>query len=339
MDGLRPSFLLSFMDFWFRLSFMKDSLIFPIFIPMQGCPERCIYCDQYRISGQEEPGITPQLNQAIEFLGRNRGKIRQVAFYGGSFTALPQSIREEYIRPLMPFWDEDCSLRISTHPAYIDAEILAWCRENHIKTIELGVQDFSDQVLKASARGYKGETAIRAAKLVKEHGFELGLQLMPGLPGWDEDTIQHNYQTVCELKPDFLRLYPCLVIKGTKLEKLWQGGHFQPLGLMQAIEQCADWLKLCTQEGIRVIKLGLPSNLKTDDIAAGPWHPAFGQLVKAEVLIRLLESCYAPGSIIELDKKDWNLIIAHNGFYLEILKKRLRNCAVYPVNNRKYKVD
>ena len=302
-------------------------LIFPIFLPMRGCPGSCIYCDQFRISGSgtDQP---PDYDKALKFLHYHRGKPRQIAFYGGSFTALDTHTREKLLQPLLPELDELGSFRVSTHPLFINTRILNWCKAHRINTIELGIQDFSDSVLAASGRGYDSVTAIQASRLVKNQGFELGVQLMPGLPGWDAGSLDYNHNVVRELRPDILRVYPCLVLKDTPLYYLWSQGQYQPLCLMEAISQSADWQELCTTEGIKLIKLGLPSNLSTDEVAAGPWHPAFGELVKAELLVRSLVKDYPSGSIIKLDKKQRNLIMAHGGLYYDILLDRIKNCSV-----------
>lgn len=303
-------------------------LIFPVFLPMQGCPGSCIYCDQRRISGSPDTDPAAKVGQARDFLRRNKGKQRQIAFYGGSFTALDEARREALMVPLLPEMDELCSFRISTHPLCIDGSILDWCKAWRISTIELGIQDFSDAVLSASGRGYSSARAMEAAMMAKAYGFELGIQLMPGLPGWTADSVIQNRRAVAEIKLDLLRLYPCLVLKDTPLCELWEQGLFQPLSLEQAISQCADWQALCDGLGIRIIKLGLPSNLAPDEVAAGPWHPAFGELVRAELLVRALEKVHPAGSIIKLDKKQWALIVSHGRFYLNILRDRIRNCSV-----------
>lgn len=317
-----------------RLSPMKTTsssegkhLIFPIFLPMRGCPGSCIYCDQYRISGAEAD-MGPEFDAAREFLRRHRGKARQIAFYGGSFTGLEEEQRELLLQPLLSELDEQSSFRISTHPLCINPNILHWCSANRITTIELGIQDFSSSVLSASGRGYDSGTAIKAARLVNEHGFELGVQLMPGLPGWDESSLALNHLMVKDIRPQLLRIYPCLVLKDTPLHELWRQGKYQPLSLTQAISQSADWQQLCDQEGIKLIKVGLPSNLDANEIAAGPWHPAFGELVRAELLVRSLTAIYPAGSIIKLDKKQRNLIMAHGGIYHNILLERIKNCSV-----------
>jgi len=305
-------------------------LIYPVFIPMQGCPHRCLYCDQTRISGAGELQPDSQLKAAGEFIQRHPGIAKEVAFYGGSFTALSQIRQTELAEAILSVADAQTSLRISTHPLYISEDILEHCRKLRINCIELGVQDFCDEVLKASGRDYSPETAVNACQLVKQYGFLLGVQLMPGLPGSNTDTIRINMQFLRLLKPDYLRLYPLIVIKGTPLEELYLQGDYQPLELEAAVELCADYAQLCETEGITLIKAGLPSNLKESDIVCGPWHPAFGEFVMAERLIRQLLEQAKAGCQIKLDKKQRALIMAHGGRAKAILEKRLENCCLNP---------
>lgn len=264
----------------------KKHLIYPVFLPMAGCPSRCVYCDQFKVTGVPRFGLGDTLAGIASFVSRNPGREKQVAFYGGSFTALPDDFREELMREALSVSDEKTSFRISTHPLYVGDEILAWCRQAGIRTIELGIQDFCTRVLEQTGRGYTSEEAMEAAIRVKHKGFELGVQLMPGLPGWNDYSLKTNHRALESLEPDLLRLYPLIVIRGTPLEEMYRKGEYIPLTLEQAAAQCADYFPLAEAHGIKIIKLGIPSNLKDEDVVAGPWHPAFGELVKAEIQSR-----------------------------------------------------
>ncbi len=304
------------------------TLIFPVFIPMQGCHGRCIYCDQNAITGVADATFDDTIRDAERFVQNHPGVAKQIAFYGGSFTALPQAKREELLNLFDSARDELTSYRVSTHPLYIDAEILSWCAAHGISTIELGIQDFHDRVLTSTGRGYTSSQALDACKLILENGFELGVQLMPGLPGRDEDSLKHNHSMLKALRPHVLRIYPCVVLRGTPLEKLFHAGSYTPLSLDEAIQQAADYQELADALCIRLIKLGIPSNLDPASVIAGPWHPAFGQLVRAELLVRSLEAQYPPGSHILLTKKHYALLRAHGLYYLNILRQRLKNCSL-----------
>ena len=315
------------------------ALIFPIFLPMQGCRERCIYCDQNLIASDEAIDYDQQLELAKTFLQAHSGKARQVAFYGGTFTGLEQGKRDALISALKGYLDEEASFRISTHPLFINEEITRWCKESGIKTIELGIQDFDEAVLRASGRNYTTEEAVTACKLVKDAGLELGVQLMPGLPGSSPDSLIFNQTQVERLKLDFLRLYPVIVIRGTVLHQIWLRGEYQPLSLEEAVAQCADWQQFCERVGVKIIKMGLPSQMDQSSIVAGPWHPAFGQLVQAELLVRILEQQNEPDSIIKLDKKQWALIMGNKKMYLEVLQRRIPGSRVELVKSDTAKAE
>lgn len=307
----------------------RPALIYPVFLPMQGCPGRCIYCDQRVISGVSAFDRQTALSEVTQFIRRNPGRRKQIAFYGGTFTALEYELRQSIMDQFGAVADEDTDFRISTHPAAIDAGILDWCHEQRIRVIELGIQDFDDTMLKAAGRDYGTETAVKAVTMCKEAGFETGVQLMPGLPGWSDASLARNHQALADLRPHLLRVYPCVVLRGTALASTFERGEYLPLTLDEAIAQCADYSLLAQRHGIRLIKLGMPSNPLPEDIVGGPWHPAFGELVKAELLVRRLQERHSPGDRIRLSKNDFALLKAHGLYYLKILGKRIENCSVY----------
>ena len=289
------------------------ALIYPVFLGMRGCPGRCVYCDQDAISGSAVLDLEDTVERVREFILRNPDRPKQVAFYGGTFTALENSLREDLLRSLGAVCDPHTSFRISTHPLCVSDTILRNCRQWNIRTIELGVQDFNDAVLAASCRGYGGEDALEASCRVKKHGFELGVQLMPGLPGWTQASLEENRRVLAELKPDFLRLYPLIVIRGTALEELFNRGEYLPLSLDEAVRQCADYYPVAEAAGFRIIKLGIPSNIDPAQIAGGPWHPAFGELVKAELVARKVLTIDPQEEAVTVSREELRLLKAHGG--------------------------
>lgn len=298
------------------------SLIYPLFIPNEACPKGCIYCDQSKISRAGAFVLEEAQAQVQAFIRRNPNRRKEVAFYGGTFTALPVSRQEALLKAIQALLDDYSSIRISTHPLYITDEVLERCKSYQVKTIELGIQDFCALPLQKSGRNYSPDQALAAAQKVRAAGFILGLQLLPGLPGSDEHTIAENHRILRQLKPDLLRLYPLVVIKGTPLHKIYLNGEYTPLSIPEAVKICADYAELCTQEGIRIIKYGLPSNLDLADFIAGPHHPAFGELVKQELLIRKLNK--NPELLCSLEQKEEQLLRAHACQYLKT--KRIKTC-------------
>jgi histone acetyltransferase (RNA polymerase elongator complex component) len=308
----------------------KRTLIYPLFLPMQGCPHRCIYCDQSKISGEGSLNIEAELAKVTRFVSNHPDEDKEVAFYGSSFTALAESYREDLLQQFHKVVDGKTHFRISTHPLYISESILSTCARQGIRCIELGVQDFCDPVLEASKRGYTGEQAMQAALLVKQQGFKLGIQLMPGLPGSNPAAIAENMLALKALKPDYLRLYPLVVIKGTPLALTYTQGNYSPLELEVVVQLCADYAELADREGITIIKQGLPSNLNPEEVLAGPFHPSFGEFVLAERLVRHLVRQICSGKEIKLDKKQRLLLLGYRGKYWAILQNRLKNCSVTP---------
>ncbi|MFA7543744.1 MAG: radical SAM protein [Candidatus Cloacimonadaceae bacterium] len=293
------------------------SLIYPLFIPMQGCPARCLYCDQQKISGAAPFDLEKAIAEVRAFIRRNPSKTKEIALYGGSFTGLDLSRQQEILSALSTELDVRSSLRISTHPLYIDTQILSLLKSYRVETIELGIQDFHDKVLQATGRGYNSAQAQKAISLVQKAGFRLGIQLMPGLPGADNESLQENFRQLAQIKPRYLRLYPTVVIRGTPLAELYLQHCYKPLSLQAAIGICARYHALCQKIGTRIIKYGLPSNIAKTDVIAGAYHPAFGELVLQRILYDRLQT--NPDSDQELDAKQKQLLAAHGGKYLQAL--------------------
>lgn len=264
---------------------MKNYII-PIFIPHYGCPHTCVFCNQRKITGIQTDVTQEFIQNTIEYhLNRIRGnKFIEVAFYGGSFTALPLSLQRKLLEPAYRYMQAKKikSIRISTRPDCISSDILDNLAAFGVKTIELGAQSFNDSILARSERGHTVDDILRAAELVRGHGFCLGIQLMPGLPGDTWQTIMDSLSQTIALCPDFVRIYPTLVLIQTKLAQLYQKGDYQPLSLKQAIQYAALMKLTFIRHDIQVIRVGLQASEQLDDgetILAGPYHPAFGELV------------------------------------------------------------
>ncbi len=275
----------------------NTSMIIPFFIPHSGCPHQCVFCNQKNIAGKAKPIDPVQVPRMItEYLASHTtDKPVQVAFYGGSFTALPFDIQTAYLAAIQPFINSGQieGIRLSTRPDCITETILALLAEYHVTTIELGVQSMDENVLKHSGRGHTASDTVNAISLIKSHGFKLGLQLMPGLPGDSSACFMATISTVIKLKPDFVRIYPCLVIKDTPLEDLYASGRYMPLSLDAAVLLCREALERFEQEGIDVIRIGLqPSEEleRSGTIIAGPYHPSFRQLVESSILLDNMRS-------------------------------------------------
>ncbi|MGE5841063.1 MAG: elongator complex protein 3, partial [Deltaproteobacteria bacterium] len=223
--------------------FDEKPLIVPIFIPNQGCPHRCVFCDQERITsqpsrpagGQAVRDILEMARRSASFSGRKR---REIAFYGGTFAGLPESRMRELLGAVAPYLEEGAfhSVRVSTRPDSLDAKKAAFLSELGVSTVELGAQSMDDEVLIMTRRGHSASDTERAAALLKQQGFRIGIQLMPGLPGDSAERFSATVQKVIRIKPDMARLYPVVVIRGTELARWVENGEYQPLVLEEAIK-------------------------------------------------------------------------------------------------------
>lgn len=271
---------------------MKKQYIIPIFVPHLGCPNDCVFCNQKSISGQAKQVTKEDAKNIIEehlkYIKKD-SKV-EVAFFGGSFTGIEEEKQEELLSAAYEYIKQKKvdSIRISTRPDYIDKKILKRLKKYKVKTIELGVQSANDYILKKAGRGHTFEDVVKASKLIRWYGFDLGHQMMVGLP---ESTTVDEINTakqLIKLKPKMVRIYPVLVIKNTKLEKDYNDGKYKPLTVTQAVEVCKELVKLFVKKHIEVIRIGLqptdtitnPDNDKSE-VVAGPFHPAFRQLVES----------------------------------------------------------
>lgn len=272
---------------------VKKEYIIPIFVPNLGCPNDCTFCNQTKISGKSTDVTAADVRKTIDFYLKNfkdDKKYVEVAFFGGSFTGIDLKVQNELLEAANEYIKEGKvgSIRISTRPDYIDKKILRRLKKYHVKTIELGVQSSNNEVLKASKRNHTFEDVVKASKLIRRKGFILGHQMMVGMP---ESTVKDEIETaedLIRLKPKMVRIYPVLVIKGTELARQYSKGEYNALTIEQAVERCKDIYYLFSRNNIDVIRIGLqPSGEIMDptkdgsSVLAGPFHPAFRQLVES----------------------------------------------------------
>ena len=264
--------------------------ILPIFIPHAGCPHQCVFCNQKTISGQKTAaleGARKQINKWLQWL--KPSVENEAAFYGGSFTGLEVELQRQLLALTDELIDNKIigSVRLSTRPDYISPQELELLQQHNVKLVELGVQSLDDDVLSAAERGHTKEQVTAAVALLKRYNFQIGLQLMVGMPKQTFDSVKETASKVIELKPDIARIYPLLVIKGTPLEKSYENGSFVPLSLEEAVEQSTYLYAALENAGIRVIRIGLQPDeelCSPGNILAGPFHPAMGELVKSRVV-------------------------------------------------------
>ena len=272
---------------------MKRQYIIPIFVPHLGCPNDCIFCNQKSISGQKK-NITKEeakkiIDNYLKSIKNEDAKI-EVAFFGGSFTAIEKEKQEELLQVAYEYIRNEQveSIRISTRPDCINKEILKMLKKYKVKTIELGVQSANDYILKRANRGHNFEDVKKASKMIRWNGFKLGHQMMVGLPESTRIDEINTAKALVKLKPKMVRIYPVLVVKNTKLEKEYEKGEYEPLPVVQAVETCKEIVRIFADKNIDIIRIGLqntdeisnPKN-KDSEVVAGPYHPAFRQLVES----------------------------------------------------------
>lgn len=281
--------------------------VFPVFLPFSGCPVRCVFCAQDRQTGCAPRQAADALAVAGRQLRERAGRAHpapELAFYGGTFTALPP---EDFAACLIfarmaRHEGLICGLRCSTRPDRLATDRLAALREAGCACVELGVQSFADDALHQSRRGYDGETARAACAAVRAAGMRVGVQLMPGMPGSRPARFLEDVRLALELGAACLRFYPCLVLEGTELAARWRAGGFRPWPLSMTLDVLAEALALAQRAGVPVIRMGLaPEAGLTAAVLAGPRHPALGARVQARCLwrqvARLLARARAEGRL------------------------------------------
>lgn len=275
----------------------KKYYIIPIFVPHKGCPHDCIFCNQKKITGTMVD-ITPEdvNNQILEYMktiDRDNSYV-EISFFGGSFTGIPMDYQSCLLEPAYEALKEGTidNIRLSTRPDYISDEILKNLKKYHVGVIELGVQSMDDKVLEIAERGHTRLDVIAASKLIREYDFSLGLQMMVGLPG---DTVEKDLYTVDEiikLEPDFVRIYPALVIKNTYMEYMYNNNLYSPLTLDKCIDICKKLYIKFTLHNVKIIRIGLQATENINigkDIVAGPFHPSIREHVESSLLNDMLD--------------------------------------------------
>jgi histone acetyltransferase (RNA polymerase elongator complex component) len=277
---------------------VKRHFIIPIFIPHQGCPHRCIFCQQSTITNASERLPTPDdIRTTVDIGIKSKHFLNQgpteVAFYGGTFTSLSTASMTRILATVRPYVEENIiqSIRVSTRPDSLSEAKLDILDSFGVSTVELGVQSMNDNVLALSNRGHTSHDTINAVQLLKVRGFTIGIQLMPGLPGDSEEAFMGTIDKVIGLRPHMVRLYPTLVIRGTRLAQWYKQGKYTPMGLYHAVDLCKEACLRLESCGIPVIRIGLmssPSLLREGEIIAGPWHPSLGFLVQSAIHLERL---------------------------------------------------
>lgn len=286
----------------------RNSII-PVFVPHLGCPNDCVFCNQRRISGHIEPATAQTVKNAIEEAAAltPSGTKRQLAFYGGSFTAIPETRQVELFEAAQPYIEDGTisSIRLSTRPDAIDASVLKRLKKYGVAVVELGAQSMCDRVLELSGRGHDSADVENASKLIKAAGFDLILQMMTGLPGDTDESCIETAKKIIALEPDGVRIYPTVIVRDTVLCDMWHAGTYKEHTVEDAVRICAKIVPLFNAAGIPIIRMGLnpTEDLSGGDALGGAYHPALGELVLSRIMLekaRTLLVGTKPGSRVVL---------------------------------------
>ena len=309
----------------------KRHYIIPIFISHIGCPHQCVFCNQDKIAKEVENEVKAKdvrdtVNEYLETIDHNNSTV-EVSFFGGTFTAIDVNKQKELLAVAKEYKDKGLidKIRMSTRPDAINGYILSYLKDYNVDIIELGVQSLDDEILRLSGRGHTVEDVVKASKLIKEYGFILGHQIMPGLPGDNFDKDIETAKKSIEMKPDICRIYPSLVIKDTPMEKMYERGEYKPYSLEQAVNISKEIYKLYTKANINIIRIGLqPTENITwgGDLVDGPFHPDFRELVEGSLICDNIKNSVNKDEdiIIEINPRDLSKLYANKKLYFNNFK-------------------
>lgn len=354
----------------------KKHYIIPIFVPHEGCPHDCVFCNQGKITGENKDIILgPKFKQEnrvdgdyvrktieeyLETIG-DGDRVLEVSFFGGTFTAIDINKQRELLAVAKEYKDKNIIdyIRLSTRPDYIDEFILDHLKSYRADIIELGVQSLDREVLYKSGRGHGFDEVLKASKLIKDYGFTLGHQIMIGLPG---DTFEKDRKTVKEsinMNPDICRIYPALTVKNTPMEDMYLEGTYKPYTLEEAVKISAEIYEMYKENGVRVIRIGLQptDNIALGkDIVDGPFHPAFRELVESSIINEKIYDVLKDKSgevLIKISNKSVSKLCADKKRYFDELKSKAKDCnlkvnvddsmevdkLIIEVESKKYKIN
>lgn len=259
-----------------------------IFVPHNGCPQQCSFCNQKTITGKEKQPTPNDVKSAIETALKRKGYKFEIAFFGGSFTAIDREYMVSLLKVASGYVDGDkiYGIRISTRPDFIDDDVLKILKQYKVTSIELGAQSMDDEVLKANLRGHTSKDVENASNLIKEYGFELGLQMMTGLYLDTDDKAIETAKKIIALSPATVRIYPTVVLKHTYLAELYDKEVYKPQTVDDAANLCTILQPMFENAGVKIIRMGLHSSPDIKkNMVAGAFHDSFGEIVKSRYML------------------------------------------------------
>ncbi len=316
----------------------KFHYIIPVFVPDLGCPHQCVFCNQKRITGLDDvpdrEKVAALVEDYLKTMPGGPGIKREVAYYGGSFTAIEPALQRELLAPAyrLLIQGKIDGIRVSTRPDSVSEDIMALLSSYGVNTVELGVQSMDDTVLFKSGRGHSSRDVLRASAFVKAWGMNLGFQMMIGLPGDSEKADLYTASELIALKPDLVRIYPCLVLKGTRLAEMFEHGEYNPLTIDRAVKICRKLLLMFERAEVNIVRIGLQPSEQINlegDVLAGPYHPAFRELVESAVARDQVEYLLKKAAVekaveieITVPEQDVSFVRGHKGGNVEYFKQK-----------------
>lgn len=274
-----------------------------IFVPHNGCPHQCVFCNQKNITGQQYQPTPIDVKNAIETAISSGADTTntEIAFFGGSFTAIDREYMIALLNATKPYIKDFYGIRCSTRPDAVNEEILTILKSYGVTSIELGAQSMCDDVLRLNERGHTANDVVNASKLIQSYGISLGLQMMTGLFGSNTEKDYYTAEKIVELNPDTVRIYPTITLKNTPLEILYKDGNYTPYNRETTISCCSKIIQLFYDSNINVIRVGLHySNELKDNYIAGFYHPAFRELCESKMfynsILNEIDKNYQKGS-------------------------------------------
>ncbi len=309
----------------------------PIFLPELACPFRCVYCNQFSITGKQQlPDIQDVKNTIDKYLDsfKEADRVVEVAFFGGNFTGLPEKMQDDFLKIVQPYLEKGVidGIRCSTRPDYIDEKRVKILKSFGMKNIELGAQTTNDEILRKCGRGHSFQDIENASQIIVDEGITLGLQMMLGLPF---DSFENDMQTardIVRLGAKETRIYPCIVVKDTELERMYKNGEYKPLALDEAVEQSATLYEYFTENDVKVLRLGLHTSddLNGEALIAGPYHKNFAEMVFSRLWGRKFDKIDEKTDkiVIEVPEDQLNHAIGYQGENKKKLQERYKNVVV-----------
>ena len=306
----------------------------PIFLPEMACPYRCVYCNQFSITGLNDIIKVEDVKAIIDShlaSFKEEQRFVEVAFFGGNFTGLPVQMQNDYLEAVQPYLDKGLidGIRCSTRPDYISYHRVQEIKRYGMRNIELGAQSTNDEVLKHCRRGHTYNDIAEASQIILSQGITLGLQMMIGLPF---DTEEKDFQTakdIVNLGAKETRIYPCIVVKDTELETMYRNGEYQALTIEEAVKRSATLYSYFTENQVKVLRIGLHTSDELDSEAyvAGPYHKNFAEMVFSNIWKEKLKNIKTESKniIINVPESQINHAIGWKGENKKLLLERFDN--------------